>query len=345
MSLGSTVASTATAPAATSRAPVHADNITVLSGADLRGLMRFGDYVEAVAEAFRLHADGQSVLPPPMHIPADRGGFHVKAAGLGGYVAVKTNSNFPDNSRRGLPTTQGAVLLFDAAGVPLALIDSIEITIKRTGAATAVAARYLARPDSKTATICGCGAQGRVQLEALRHGLDIRRVFVFDNDRHAAERFAAEIAKSGLDVEVPAALRAATLESDAIVTCTTAHKPYLGIEEVRPGTFIAAIGADNPEKSEIEPALMAKARVVTDVTSLCAVMGDLHHALRDGAMTQADVHGQLGELVGGSRPGRDSPDEITLFDGCGVGIQDVAAAARAYELACERGRGMRISLS
>ena len=327
------------------------NDITILTRGDLAALMRFSDYVEAVAEAFGLHAQGLSVLPPPMHILADGGGFHVKAASLAlatGYVAVKTNSNFPNNRRKhGLPTIQGAILLFDAAyGVPLALLDSIEITIKRTGAATAVAARYLARPDSRTATICGCGAQGRVQLEALRHSLDIRRVFVFDNDPAASAGFAAEIAaEHALDVEVPATLRAATLESDVIATCTTARVPYLGIADVRPGTFIAAIGADNPEKSEIEPALMAQARVVADVRAQCMVMGDLHQAIRAGAMTEAQVHAELGELVTGRRPGRGSSDDIMIFDGCGVGIQDVAAAGRAYELARERNIGVRIALS
>jgi ornithine cyclodeaminase/alanine dehydrogenase-like protein (mu-crystallin family) len=239
------------------------------------------------------------------------------------------------------------MLLFEAAnGVLLAMIDSIEITIKRTGAATAVAARYLARADSRVATICGCGVQGRVQLEALRHGLDIRRVFLFDNDRTAVEQFAAEIGAEGaLDVEVASMLRDATLQSDVIVTCTTAHKAYLGAADVRPGTFIAAIGADNPEKSEIEPALMATARVVTDVTAQCAVMGDLHHAIRAGTMRAAGVHAELGELVSGRKPGRKTPEEITIFDGCGLGIQDVAASARAYELARLGDAGARISLS
>lgn len=319
--------------------------ITILARDDLATLMRFGDYVDAVADAFRLHSEGRAVLPPPMHIPADGGGFHVKAASLGGYVAVKTNSNFPGNRSHGLPTIQGAILLFEAAnGVLLALIDSIEITIKRTGAATAVAARYLARPDSRAATISGCGVQGRVQLEALRHGLDIRRVFVFDNDPAAAAGFAGEIAKLGLDAEVPATLRAATLESDVIVTCTTAHTPYLGPADVRPGTFVAAVGADNPEKNEIEPALMAKARVVTDVTAQCAVMGDLHHAIRAGAMRETDIYAELGDLVAGRKPGRATADDITIFDGCGLGIQDVAASARAYELARERRAGIRIAL-
>jgi alanine dehydrogenase len=328
-----------------------ANDITILTRGDLATLMPFGAYVEAVAEAFRLHAEGRSVLPPPLHIPADGGGFHVKAASLAlatGYVAVKTNSNFPNNRRgHGLPTIQGAILLFDAAsGVPLALLDSIEITIKRTGAATAVAARYLARPDSRTATICGCGAQGRAQLDAIRHGLDIRRVFVFDTDPRAAAAFAADIAAAhALDVEVPDTLRAATRESDVIVTCTTSHAPFIGIADVRPGTFIAAIGADNPEKSEIDPQLMGRARVVTDVTAQCAVMGDLHHAIRAAAMTQADVHAELGELVMGRRAGRTRPEDIMIFDGCGLGIQDVAASARAYERAREAGVGARIALS
>jgi ornithine cyclodeaminase/alanine dehydrogenase-like protein (mu-crystallin family) len=320
--------------------------VTILARDDLAALMRFSDYVDAVAEAFRLHSEGRAVLPPPMHIPADDGGFHVKAASLGGYVAVKTNSNFPGNHRHGLPTIQGAILLFEAAnGVLLAMIDSIEITIKRTGAATAVAARHLARPDAHTATIVGCGAQGRVQLEALRHGLDIRRVFLFDNDRAAAETFAAEIAAERvLDVQVASTLRSATLESDVIVTCTTACTPYLGAADVRPGAFIAAIGADNPEKSEIEPGLMAKARVVTDVTAQCAVMGDLHHAIHAGSMSTADIHAELGDLVSGHKSGRTTPDEIMIFDGCGLGIQDVAASARAYELARERHAGARIAL-
>jgi alanine dehydrogenase len=262
-------------------------------------------------------------------------------------VAIKTNANFPDNrAKHGLPTIQGALLLFDAGnGAPLALIDSIEITIKRTGAATAVAAQYLARSDARTATICGCGAQGQAQLEALRHERDVRRVFVFDRDAAVAARFAEQIpAQQNLAVEVALTLRSATRESDLIATCTTSRTPLLGPDDVRPGTFIAAIGADHPEKCEIAPDLMRQARVVTDVSAQCAVMGDLHHAIRAGAMTEADVT-ELGDLVTARKPGRTRDDEITIFDGCGVGIQDVAAAACAFELARKYRTGSRITLS
>ena len=324
--------------------------LIVLSREDLTALMPFGDYVDAVAEAFRMHAEGRSVLPPPMHIPAAGGGFHVKAGSLPigpGYAAFKVNGNFPDNrAKHGLPTIQGAILLFDTStGSPVALLDSAEITIMRTGAATAVAARYLARPESQAATIWGCGAQGRIQLTALRHALDIRRVFLFDQDAGAAEAFAAEIAGGGLDVDVPAKPHLAARASDVIVTCTSSHTPFLARADVRAGTFIAAIGADNPEKGEIDPALMARARVVTDLTEQCSYMGDLHHAIRAGTMQASDVHAELGELVAGRKPGRTEAREITLFDGSGVGLQDVAAAARAYELARKQDAGRRLSLA
>jgi alanine dehydrogenase len=324
-------------------------SLVVLSKQDLTALMPFGEYVDAVAEAFRLHTEGRAVSPPPMHVPAGGGGFHVKAGSLPigpGYAAFKVNANFPDNrATRGLPTIQGAILLFDTStGSPVALIDSIEITIKRTGAATAVAARYLARPESQTATIFGCGTQARVQLAALRHVLDIRRVFLCDKDAAAAQEFASEVAREGLEVDVPVKPLAAARASDVIVTCTSAHAPFLGPSDVRAGTFIAAIGADNPDKSEIEPALMAKARVVTDLTEQGSTMGDLHHAIRAGAMRAADVYAELGELVAGRKPKRTQAHDITLFDGTGVGIQDVAAAARAFALASAAGAGRTLRL-
>src|SRR5215207_5931309 len=159
--------------------------LLVLSGEDLRRLMRFEDYIDAVAAAFALHADGKSFAPAPVQIPGSaEGTFHIKAASLPlgpGYVAIKVNANFPQNRVTGFPTIQGAVLLFNSTnGRPLALLDSIEITVQRTAAATALAARYLARPDSRTATICGCGKQGSAQLEAVRHVLGIRQAFAWD---------------------------------------------------------------------------------------------------------------------------------------------------------------------
>ena len=190
------------------------------------------------------------------------------------------------------------------------------------------------------ATICGCGDQGRIQLEALRHTLDIKRVFAWDIDKVAAAAYARDMSdKHGVEIVIAPSLGDATIQSDVIVTCTTSRTPYLGSDHVRAGTFIAAIGADNPDKSEIRPELMARAMVVADVTAQGITMGDLHHAIGSGAMAVEAVHADLGELITGQKNGRTNPDEITLFDSTGTGIQDVAAAARAYERAGERGAG------
>lgn len=327
------------------------NDFIILSQQDLRTSMRFGDYVDAVAEGFRLLAEGRCASPVPTQIDVAHGAFHIKPGSLPrgpGYVAVKVNGNFPDNrARHGLPTIQGAVLLADAGnGRPLALIDSLEITLQRTGAATAVAARHLARPDAHTATICGCGAQAPLQLAALRHVLNLRRVFAWDIDPAVARAFAERMAaESGLTVEAVAGLSEATRVSDVIVTCTPARVPFLGIDDVPAGCFVAAVGADNPAKSEIKPDLMAGATVVVDLLEQAAAMGDLHHAIAAGAMRANEVAAELGQVVAGARPGRQAPDEITVFDSSGTGIQDVAAAACAYEIARDRGLGVRCSLT
>ena len=327
------------------------EDFIILSQQDLRAAMRFGDYVEAVAEGFRLLAEGRCASPVPTQIDVAQGAFHVKPGSLPrgrGYVAVKVNGNFPDNrARHGLPTIQGAVLLADAGnGRPLALLDSLEITLQRTGAATAVAARHLARRDARTATICGCGAQAPLQLAALRHELDLRRVFAWDIDAAAARAFAVRMqAESGLPVEPVTALSEVTRASDVIVTCTPARVPFLGLDDVSPGCFVAAVGADNPAKSEIKPELMARATVIVDLLDQAVVMGDLHHAVAAGATRVDDVAAELGQVVAGIRPGRQAPDQIIVFDSSGTGVQDVAAAAIAYEVARDRGLGVRCRLT
>ncbi|MFI5015577.1 MAG: ornithine cyclodeaminase family protein [Hyphomicrobiales bacterium] len=327
-------------------APEPMDPPLILTRTEVARLMDFSDYVAAVEQGFRASATGGTVSSVPLHIAAQGGGFHAKAALIRAakpYTAVKINGNFPGNpERNGLPTIQGVIVLFDADnGCVLAVMDSIEITLHRAAAATALAARYLARPASATATICGCGDQGRVQLAALRHALPLRHVHAWDIDAAKAKDFADEMgSRWNLDIRPAASLRAAATASDAIVTCTTAHQPFLGRADVAPGTFIAAVGADSHDKSELEPDLMGAATVVADVLAQCVVMGDLHHAIRAGAMHAEDVHGELGELVVGAKRGRSGDGEITIFDSTGTAIEDVASAARVYERASAEGIGM-----
>jgi ornithine cyclodeaminase/alanine dehydrogenase-like protein (mu-crystallin family) len=292
-------------------------------------------------------------LPPAiLGVRAENGGFHVKAAGLKlagrSYFAAKTNANFPGNRDRfGLPTIQGIVLLFDAeSGIPVAILDSIEITILRTGAATAVAARRLARPDSRTVTVAGCGEQGRVQLAALMTVLPLERVFVFDADPDRALRFADERSRDlAIPVEAVTDLAAAVRSSDACVTCTPSRQPLVWNDDVRDGTFLAAVGADSAEKQELDPRILARAKVVADSLEQCVAIGDLHHAVAAGLVMPSDVHGEIADVVDGRKPGRESAAEVTVFDSTGTALQDVAAAVAVYEKALASGRGTRFRFS
>jgi alanine dehydrogenase len=322
----------------------------LLSRSDVARLMHFTDYVEAVEAGFRATVTGQALAPPAaaFHVPG--GSYHAKAAALltgdPQVMAIKLNGNYPGNPAHGLPTVQGVIYLADATnGRPLALMDSIEITINRTGAATTIAARHLARCDSRVATVCGAGVQGRIQLRAIAAALPLERVHVWDVRPEAARALAADMAKElALDIR-PAADLACTRESDAVVTCTSARQAFLTPDLVRPGTFISAVGADNNDKSEIDPSLYATSLAVVDSLEQAREIGDLHHALNAGAVTESHVHATLAEIVAGARSGRTDASSITLFDSTGMGLQDVAAAAAVYQRALEAGAGTRIALT
>lgn len=319
--------------------------LLVLSRTEIARLMEFSDYVEAVEAALIAAAAGRAIAPPTTSLDVPSGAFHAKGAALhtadGAAVAFKINGNFPSNpATTGLPTVQGIIYLADGAnGRPLALMDSIEITINRTGAATALAVRHLARPDSRTATICGAGVQGRIQAAAVAASTGLERMYVWDAKPDAATTLAADLAHDlRLDVRACRDLEPAR-DSDIVVTCTSARQPFLTPDLVRPGTFIAAVGADNPDKQEIAPALFAGTRVVVDSLEQCAEIGDLHHALTAGIITREDVHATLAEIVAGLKPGRVDAREITLFDSTGLGLQDVAAAYAIYRRAVATGSG------
>jgi alanine dehydrogenase len=324
--------------------------ILILSRRDVMDLLTLRDCIDAVERAFRLHVEGRSLGPGVLAVHAADGGFHIKAAGLIGdrsYFAAKTNANFPDNPQRfGLPTIQGTVVLADAStGQPLAIMESASVTALRTGAATAVAAKFLARPDARTATIVGCGVQGEMQLAAIAAVLPLQRAWVLDVDQARAESLATRSSASlGLPVEACKDLHDAFRASDVCVTCTPARRAYVTATDVTPGTFIAAVGADSPAKQELEPALMASSTVVVDVLDQCAEIGELHHVLAAGLMTREQVHAELGDVVAGRRPGRTRREEITIFDSSGTALQDVAAAIVVYEKARAAGRGTEVKL-
>jgi ornithine cyclodeaminase/alanine dehydrogenase-like protein (mu-crystallin family) len=314
------------------------DSTLMLRRGDVARSLTFDACFAAVEAAFR--DLGRGGVPPPASVGvyASEGGFHIKASllrhGNRTYFAAKCNANFTHNPvRRGLPAIQGLIVLCDGeSGSPLAVLDSIEITILRTAAATALAAKHLARPDAAVVTICGCGNQGTAHLRALSRVLHIRRALAVDPDASAAARFASDLSRE-LDISIESVrdVGCAVGQSDVCVTCTPSRTPIVAAEHVRPGTFLAAVGADSPDKQELDHWLLIKGKLVVDSLEQCAVMGELHHALEAGLMARADVYAELGAIVAGCVPGRIRAEEITIFDSTGIATADVAAAVAVFE--------------
>ena len=323
----------------------------LLTRQDVAALLTLDECIICVEEAFKLYAEGKALPPKVLGIHTQKGGFHIKAGILNldkTYFVAKINSNFQYNMRdQGLPLIQGVIVVYDGEnGRPLALMDSIEITILRTGAATAVAAKYLAQAGAQTVTICGCGNQGRITLKALMKVCAVEKVYVFDVDKSKAEKFAGELADElNVIIKTVNDVGVAVRNSKICVTCTPSRQPFLKLQDVMAGTFIAAIGADSEEKQELEPGLLSAGKLVTDITEQCGNIGELHHALEGGLMTIADVHAEIGEIVSGKKPGRTSTEEIIIFDSTGTGLQDAAAAAIVYEKAVRKNMGAKMDFA
>ena len=325
-------------------------NTRFLSRHDVATLISLPDCIAAVESAFRLHALGETLGSGVLGIHADGGGFHIKAAGLpgeDGAFVVKVNGNFANNGARfGLPRIQGLIVLCDVhSGYPLAVMDSVEITVLRTAAATGVAARHLARQDARTVTIAGCGRQAPDQLRAVAAVRSLERVWACDGDPARADAFAVMMsAELGVPVEAVTDLAGSARRSDIVITCTSAEAVVLRSGDVAAGTFVAAVGADSDTKQEIAAELMATSAVVPDLLDQAATIGDLHHAIEAGLLTRASVRGELGAVIAGRSPGRLNDDEIVIFDSTGTALQDVAAARLVYQRARETGRGVMLDL-
>lgn len=328
---------------------MNAPPVLLLSRSAIASLATARDYLAAMEAAFVDLAHGRFEVPEVGHLAGVGGAFHVKSArrdGSRALAVIKVNGNFPKNVHQGkLPTIQGFIALLDAeCGCILALMDSIEITARRTAAATALAAKWLAKRESRTLAMIGCGVQARYQLEALRDVVPIESVVLCDPRDDAAVALASRVRELGLQARRVNDGRTAAQAADIVVTATTSAKPVLCLADIRPGTFVAGIGADNPSKHELAADLLKASRVVVDSLAQASAMGDLHHAIAAGAMRSEDVHGELAQLTTAQISGRSSDDERWVFDSTGLSIQDLAAAAMIYERVCATGPVPQVAL-
>jgi ectoine utilization protein EutC len=313
--------------------------LPIIEEAELRRAITPAIAVEAIREAFRADGEGRTHVPSVINlaVPGAHGEFHVKTALIEGvpHVAVKIASGFFDNPSKGLPSGSGLMVVFDAAtGLPTALLlDNGFLTDIRTGAAGAVAADVLARGSIGLVGVLGSGLQARHQIRCLREVRQFRHIVAWSPNAERLEAYCREMRDEGFLVESRGTPEAVCREADLIITATPAREPLVRAEWLRPGQHITALGSDSPGKQELEAACLARADlVVVDRLTQCAAFGELRHALDAGLLRADRVHGELGEVVAGTKPGRTSDSQITVADLTGVGFQDTAIAARALQL-------------
>jgi len=321
----------------------------VVEEAELRTCVDMPEAIEAMQAAFAALGRGEAELPPPigLQLPGVHGEVHVKGAFLHGapVYAFKVASGFYDNAALGLPTGAGLMLAFNATtGAPEGLLlDNGYLTDLRTGAAGAVAARWLAPQEVGTALVVGTGVQARMQLRALMVVREPRRILIWGRDPgHAAEcarDLADELDRS---IEVAGDLEQAVRQARLIITVTPSREPLIRCEWLGDGTHVTAVGSDGPGKQELEPELLQRAdRVVADRLAQCRDLGEIQHALRAGVVNDADID-ELGDLVLGRVPGRRAVAEVTVADLTGVGVQDAAIAGLALARARQLGLGKHL---
>jgi ornithine cyclodeaminase/alanine dehydrogenase len=262
-------------------------------------------------------------------------------------LGAKLVSVFPGNSEKGLPLIYGLYLLYDeTTGSPLALIDGIYLTGVRTGAASAVATKYLSRKDSRALGIIGTGVQAGFQLEAIAAVRRIEACYLFNRTDERARKFAEKYSERlGVNVEVLSSADEVVGRSDVVVTSTTSLAPVFSGSSLRKGTHLNVIGAFTPETREVDSETVKKACLFVDsYEGALREAGDLLIPMEEGVISREDIRAELSEVVTGRMPGRATEDEITLFKSVGFAIEDAAVARLAYNRALEKGIGTQIEV-
>jgi alanine dehydrogenase len=329
-------------------------SLRVIGAAEVRELLDLDALVDAVAAAMADLSAGRASMPPRIAASVDEhDGLllampgHVPAAGA---LMAKLVSLYPHNGRLGVPTHQAAIVTFDpATGTPTALLDGTEITTARTAAGSALSARLLAREDASVLAIVGTGVQARAHARALVRVRPVREVRIAGRDPEKARALAAE-----LDPQLEARVLAAPSVRDALegadIVCATTHPGGAVFERawLAAGTHVASVGYD-PAQRELDDATVADALLVVESRAAALAPApsgspDLLEPIRDGVIEAGHVHAELGELVLGTRPGRTSDGQLTLYKSVGVAVQDAAAAALVLARAQERGAGREVEL-
>jgi len=326
--------------------------ILVLTEQELRSCIKLDlDVIDAVEQAFVNLSRGKATVPPIMMLPVPqrRGEVDVKSAYIEGLdsLAVKIASGFFENFRMGLPSASGLMVLVSSeTGFPLAvLLDNGYLTQVRTGAAGAIASKYLAPKTVKSAGVVGAGTQARYQIRGLKLVRDFERLLIYSLYEEEMDRYVEEMSEElGVEIRKAASVEEVVRNSSVVVTTTPSREPYLEDKWLHPGLHITAMGTDTEEKQELHPEVLVRADLlVCDLFSQCRRLGELHHALDRGLISEGAGVSELGELIAGTKPGRSADEQISVCDLTGVGVQDTAIARLAFQKAKECKLGMRVA--
>jgi alanine dehydrogenase len=324
-------------------------DILWLDQKDVKSVLDMASAMDVVEKAFKQHGLKKVQMPPKtyLYFKKHNGDLRTMPAFLEeqDITGVKIVNVHPDNLGKGLPTVMALMVLNSTStGAPLAVMDGTHLTNIRTGAAGGVAAKYLARPDSKVVGMVGAGNQARTQLLALAQVFDIEQVRITSMSMSESEIFVKAM-ESYVKFEI---LTTSSVEEvcdcDILVTTTPVRSPLVRSEWVKPGTHINAIGADAKGKEELDPQILTRAMIVVDDIAQASHSGEVNVPLSTGVISDDDIYGELGEVVAGIKPGRTAEDEITVFDSTGLAIQDVATANLVYGKAVERGIGRKLGM-
>ncbi|TCM64535.1 ornithine cyclodeaminase family protein [Rhizobium sp. BK068] len=319
----------------------------IISEALARELVTAEDAIDAVEQSFAAMARGMARNYPVVrevvgHADAVFGvktGADISLPFLG----LKAGGYWPHNLPRGLTNHQSSTLLFDPdTGRASALVSANYLTGVRTGAASAIATKHLSRRGSTCLGIIGTGAQSAYQLRATMAVRDIRTVYAWDPSAGNLDKFGKLVAELGLDYRPGNSREAVAANADILITVTPSSKPLLEKAWIRAGTHISAMGADTRGKQELDPHLVAGAALFVDEAAQSVSIGELQHAFGLGLIGEKDIRGSIGEVIAGMADGRQTDDEITLFDGTGVALQDLVVADLAVKRAREKGLGVNV---
>jgi alanine dehydrogenase len=322
----------------------------LLSEKQVQGLIDVDELIEALAQAHIQYSTGKAVMPVRLVVPLPQ--IDGRITSMPGYLnedkalGMKVVTYFQSNPQQNLPAILATIMLFSAeTGKMIAAMDGSYITAIRTACASAMATKVLANPQTPVLGILGAGVQARTHIQALTRVRKLEKIKLYSPSGTSAAAVKKEMAQVPVTMEVAENPEAAVRDADLVVTVTTSREPILKADWLKPGVHINAVGSHSPDMREIDGATLARAKVVVDSReAIMAECGDILLAIKEGSVTKDNIHGEIGEVLAGTKAGREHTDEVTLYKSVGIAIQDVATANLVYHKALKQEVGTTVEI-